>query len=452
MNDNRQTPYCGELPYIFLSYSHKNIEPAMEIIEKLWESGYRVWYDEGIDPGSEWDENIASHIEACGFFIALLSREYLDSTNCKDELNFARETENPRLLIYLEDIELPSGMKMRLGRLQAIHKYKYENVKDFCKKLFSAPGLEKCRDKQTAADSSDQDVNKTAEEINIPYFGTALRSTKVISPKGKNDPENGIERPYLKRCRELGEDHPDTLKALSTLASLYAVANKYKKALELEEKCYEARKRVLGENHSGTLTSLSKIAMYHVYLGDYEKAIELGEKCYGAMCRILGEEHPDTLDTLRCLAHYYCMLDDSEKAVELGEKYYSSKCKIQGEEDPDTLEALEDLAGYYSDLGRDETAVKLEEECYEKRYRVLGEDHPDTLRSLGICALSYSIMHKYKKAVKYGEKHYEAMCRLYGEKDERTIKALNDLIEYYSSLGNDKKVSELKNKRDKLKK
>lgn len=117
MGKNIMTPYRGKYPYIFMSYSHKDIDAAKEIIAHLQASHYRVWYDEGIDPGSEWDENIASHIRHCGFFVAILSQIYLKSSNCKDELNFARELEKPRLLIYLEDIQLPDGMRMRLGRL-----------------------------------------------------------------------------------------------------------------------------------------------------------------------------------------------------------------------------------------------------------------------------------------------------------------------------------------------
>lgn len=140
------TPYKGGEPYIFISYSHRNKVEAEEIICRLCNDNYRVWYDEGIDPGTEWDENIASHIEECGYFIALLSKEYLESSNCKDELNYARELEKPRLLVYLKDVQLPGGMHMRLSRLQAIHKYKYDSNESFVQKLEETDGLDLCRE------------------------------------------------------------------------------------------------------------------------------------------------------------------------------------------------------------------------------------------------------------------------------------------------------------------
>ena len=68
-------PYSGELPFIFISYSHEDMEEAMSVIEKLEEDNYRVWYDAGINPGTEWDEIVASHVENCGYFIATIFRQ-----------------------------------------------------------------------------------------------------------------------------------------------------------------------------------------------------------------------------------------------------------------------------------------------------------------------------------------------------------------------------------------
>ncbi len=136
-------PYKGTESYIFISYSHKDKDEVLNVLEQMVETGYRVWFDEGIDPGTEWDENIARHVEQCDAFIAFISENYIISDNCKDELNYARDLKKDRLLVYLEKTDLPSGMAMRLNRLQAIHKYTYKDKKDFFQKLFSAPMVER---------------------------------------------------------------------------------------------------------------------------------------------------------------------------------------------------------------------------------------------------------------------------------------------------------------------
>ena len=47
-------PYEGTQPYIFVSYAHKNDAAVLEIIGTLQSRGFRVWYDEGIEAGSEF--------------------------------------------------------------------------------------------------------------------------------------------------------------------------------------------------------------------------------------------------------------------------------------------------------------------------------------------------------------------------------------------------------------
>ena len=95
--DRALAPYQGSEPYIFLSYSHRDAAPAAEIIRDLNLDGFRIWYDEGLVPGKEWDENIARAIMNCSYFVALMSANYLDSANCRDELNFARDKKLPLL-------------------------------------------------------------------------------------------------------------------------------------------------------------------------------------------------------------------------------------------------------------------------------------------------------------------------------------------------------------------
>lgn len=112
----------------------------------MQKDGYNVWYDEGIDPGTEWDRFIADRIEGCSHFIAMISSNFLASDNCLDELALSRELKIQRLLVYLEDVPLPTELKMRHGRLQAIHHYRYESSpKEFFDKLYQTNQIEECR-------------------------------------------------------------------------------------------------------------------------------------------------------------------------------------------------------------------------------------------------------------------------------------------------------------------
>ena len=154
--DKSLAPYHGREPFIFISYSHRNSDQAAEIISTLNRAGFRVWYDEGLIPGREWDENIARIIMGCSYFIALLTEEYLASSNCKDELNYARDKNKPIVLIYLDEVSLPAGMELRLGRLFAVHRQQYATEEAFYTKVFSADGIARCNSRYI-----DKAVSKT---------------------------------------------------------------------------------------------------------------------------------------------------------------------------------------------------------------------------------------------------------------------------------------------------
>ncbi len=155
--DRSLAPYQGQEPYIFLSYSHRNAEAAAETIRWLKAAGFRVWYDEGVIPATQWDENIAQAIENCDYLIALISEAYLSSANCLDELNYARDQSIPLLLVYLEDVSLPSGLAMRLGRLLAIHRYRYDNPAAFYAKVVRSKGIGICGDGRFEEEEEDED-------------------------------------------------------------------------------------------------------------------------------------------------------------------------------------------------------------------------------------------------------------------------------------------------------
>ena len=157
--DRSLAPYQGEEPYLFLSYSHRNADAAAEAIRWLKAAGFRVWYDEGVIPATQWDENIARAIENCDYLLALISEAYLASSNCLDELNYARDRNIPMLLIYLEDVSLPSGLAMRLGRLLAIHRYRYDNPAAFYGKVVRAKGIGVCGDGRFEAEEVDDDMD-----------------------------------------------------------------------------------------------------------------------------------------------------------------------------------------------------------------------------------------------------------------------------------------------------
>ena len=97
--------YEGSKPYIFISYRHLDSPRVMAVIESLRmrKNPYLMWYDEGIPPGSEWQLNISEHLKHSGAVVYFISKDFLKSVNCDNEVKnrFSNEKEGDSKDIFV---------------------------------------------------------------------------------------------------------------------------------------------------------------------------------------------------------------------------------------------------------------------------------------------------------------------------------------------------------------
>ena len=242
-------PYIGEKPYIFVSYAHKDSEVVMRAIALLQQSGFRVWYDEGIDPGSEWPDTIEKYLERCSYLIGFISANSLASQNCTCELYTAYNEHKRILVVYLEDVQLKGGLKMQLSSRQSIHWYKYESENAFFKKLLTASGLNDCREsennvKTINASTAAQANSNTAVELH-PAAAEQNNSVEIAAKHNSNEAQAAEQ---LKSCCGNTSDEAQ---------------NKRLEFYILYEDMYSIRNYV--HEHYGEMISASSIAVEIAY-------------------------------------------------------------------------------------------------------------------------------------------------------------------------------------------
>ena len=156
------TAYEGTSPYIFISYAHKDAGVVLPIIKALSEMGFRIWYDAGIEAGTEWPEYIAAHLEKSACVLAFLSASAVASFNCRQEINYAIDLQKPMLTVYLEELALTGGMRMRLGLSQAMFYHRHPTLDSFVKELSLSELLLPCLGQKAVAD-----LEQAAEELAV---------------------------------------------------------------------------------------------------------------------------------------------------------------------------------------------------------------------------------------------------------------------------------------------
>jgi hypothetical protein len=116
--------YTGAEPFAFISYAHLDAEAVYPEIQRLDLMGYRIWYDEGIDPGNEWPEEVANALKTCAQFIVFITQRAIGSRNVRNEINYALKLSKPFFAIHLVETELPPGMDLQMSSIQAIFKWR----------------------------------------------------------------------------------------------------------------------------------------------------------------------------------------------------------------------------------------------------------------------------------------------------------------------------------------
>ena len=175
---NRPSAYVGDQPHIFISYAHKDSARVYPIIEGLQKRGVRVWYDEGLEVGSQWSNVIAENILKCEYMVCFISDNFIASENCKNEIHMATEEKKGPLIIYLDRVNLTPEMRLQYGRIHALSMENYGGFESFVDAIADAECLQNCRKSGSRRYSYSED-NDTGDDRS--YSGGNYSSSGISS-------------------------------------------------------------------------------------------------------------------------------------------------------------------------------------------------------------------------------------------------------------------------------
>jgi hypothetical protein len=104
------------------------------VIKRLADGRYRIWYDEGVEPGNEWPEEVGRALLGSNLFVVFMSPSAIDSRNVRNEINLASSENKNILVIFLQAADLSEGMKLQIGTVQYMNKHEMSE-EEFFEKL-----------------------------------------------------------------------------------------------------------------------------------------------------------------------------------------------------------------------------------------------------------------------------------------------------------------------------
>ena len=244
-----------------------------------------------------------------------------------------------------------------------------------------------------------------------------------------------FEQTLIVQRRVLGDEHPETLSSMNNLAVTLRALGDHAGARRLHEQILAVRRRVLGEQHSDTLSSMNNLAATLRALGDHAGARPLQEQTLTVLQQELGDEHPTTLQSMNNLAGTLRALGDHAGARALYEHTLSLRRRVLGDAHPYTLSSMNNLAATLSGLGDYAGARWLQEQALAARRRVLGDEHPETLQSMNNLALTLWALGDYAGSRALLEQALTLRRRVLGDEHPDTLASMNNLAETLRALG-----------------
>src|SRR5512147_2142793 len=114
---------------IFISYSRRDADVALQFAERLRTHGMSVWIDQhGIEASASWSGEIVRAINHCSVLIVLLSPSSVESDNVTREVVLAFEKKKRILPIELQAVTLSESLEYPLAGIQRVAHSNWEAI------------------------------------------------------------------------------------------------------------------------------------------------------------------------------------------------------------------------------------------------------------------------------------------------------------------------------------
>ena len=238
----------------------------------------------------------------------------------------------------------------------------------------------------------------------------ALRARVAALPQIEDELRDGIELDYALTLSDQGE---------------------LPKALEVQQALLDRIVARRGERDPQSLKVRNNLAISLMRAGRRDEGRAQFESLLALRRELLGPEHEETLASQANLAAARGMSGDMEGALALQQESYEIHRRKFGEDHPRTLAERNNLGSTLSSLGRlDESRAHLDYVTAMRR-QVLGPTHPQTLRSILNLGAVLSRLQRFDEALALQQEAWEARRATLGPEHPDT---LNSAVNVATSL------------------
>ncbi len=304
--------YDGNEPYIFVSYSHADTKEVYKILKIIEKEKYRFWYDDTMEIGEDFREELRSRIVNCSAFLIFISDASMASKYCGMEIITAYKYDKKIYPVYLnESVQIPAPLKMILENLQHL---KNQNDEKYIYKLISGLPIETMRSLQTEGDVL----------VKCKDGSTSLAIPSGVRIIGNNAFKNCESLEKIDFGQEVAQINKEAFRGCKSLKSVYLPSNIKK----------------VGESAFRDCVSLKSLTV----VGD---GLEISERCFENCASLKNIELENSITELYSGVFNSCKSLETiklpEKLTILGESAFADCAQLKEIVIPDPVTKIDDM-------------------------------------------------------------------------------------------------------------
>ena len=215
---------------------------------------------------------------------------------------------------------------------------------------------------------------------------------RELDDEGEVEKAQSVNEKLLSlQCRQLGENHADTICTFHELASILHQRGRSQEAQPLARKAMEGRIQINGYHNEDTVSTIHLLSQILESQGFLQESYDLCKKEAASLRHIFGSRHPQTIGRLLHNADFQLSFKYASGWDE-AEALYNDALKAnelqRGQSHPSTLSIMKHLIWLLWDEGKLEEAERLALDCLARHRSQYGSRHPETLRAELISAVT----------------------------------------------------------------
>ena len=159
-----------------------------------------MWYDDGIPPAEEWQNEIAQKIMESSMLVVFLSPNAVSSSYVNREIQFALSENKPILPIFLEETSLTPSLKLCLHQYQSCFCQKLDWQKraiEVMRKVLQKASVSSNAPKKPRTESVEEEIFDESEglwKVMDQIFATQLnRHTRLFASKESSKASESVQ-------------------------------------------------------------------------------------------------------------------------------------------------------------------------------------------------------------------------------------------------------------------